>query len=207
GIQCTISCDNGAEWLVPVQLPNLPYGLPRNTFVKVDITVGNNNAILVQVIVEPWNTFISNFDYADEVNIATDGALSFIAGTYKSLDKETGRVIFNDNQSAITGTFGIATPVGLTWDAYLITENGVTDAIQFKLPDGTTSTHISGIIGAESKAEFQVVPVVSPGETPNTAILMVVVVTSDGRSIPANILFGAGYSQDVQYLTIIQNPS
>ncbi|MDE6295475.1 MAG: hypothetical protein K2M03_05355, partial [Muribaculaceae bacterium] len=55
GIQCTISCDNGAEWLVPVQLPNLPYGLPRNTFVKVDITVGNNNAILVQVIVEPWN--------------------------------------------------------------------------------------------------------------------------------------------------------
>ncbi|MDE5773981.1 MAG: hypothetical protein K2H86_05945 [Muribaculaceae bacterium] len=207
GIECTISFDNGAEWLVPVQLPNLPYGLPRNSFVKIDITIGNNNAFLVQVIVEPWTTVVSNFDYADEVNIATDGALSLVTGTYKSLDKNTGRVVINDNQSPITGNFGIATPVGMPWVAYLVTENGVTDAIQFKLPDGTTSSSISGIIGADSKAEFQIVPVVSPGETPNTAILIVVVTTSDGRSVPANILFGAGYSTDVQYLTVIQNPS
>lgn len=207
GIRCTLSFDNGVEWLVPVELPNLPYGLPRNTFVKIDITIGNNNAFIIQVIVEPWNTEVSGFDYADEVNIATDGALSLITGTYKSLDKNTGRVVINDNQSPIVGTFGIATPVGLTWDAYLITENGVTDAIQFKLTDGSTSPRISGIIGTESKAEFQIVPVVNPGEAPNTAILMVVVTTSDGRSIPANILFGAGYPRDVQYLTIIQNPT
>lgn len=207
GITCTISFDNGEEWLAPVELPNLPYGLPRNTFVKIDITIGNNNAVRIQVMVEPWNTVVSGFDYADEVNIATDGSLSLITGTYKSLDKDTGRVVINDNQSPIVGTFGIATPVGMTWDAYLITEKGVTDAIQFKLADGSTSTRISGIIGAGSKAEFQIVPVVNPGETPNTAILTVVVTTADGRSIPANILFGAGYPRDVQFLTIIQNPT
>ena len=206
GLTCTLSFDNGANMLVPIKLPNLPYGMPRNTLVKIDIIIGNNNAIVLDLQVLPWNQYVSEFNYSDEVNIASDGALSFIAGTYNGLDKTTGRLVLNDYPSATTGTFGIATPAGMRWDAYLLTESGATDAILFKLPDGTQSNTISGIIGAESKELFQIVAANPAGDTPNTAILQVVVTTADGRGVSANILNGAGYGSDVKYLTIIQNP-
>lgn len=206
GFTCNLSFDNGEHWIVPVTLPNLPYGLPRNSFVTIDITVSNNNSLVVDLVVLPWNQYVSEFDYADEVNIASDGSLSFIAGSYKSLDKATGRMVLNDYPGVATGTFGIATPVGMRWDAYLITESGQQDAICFKLDDGSTTTRISGIVGAESKELFRIVPVNPPGTVPNVAILQVVVTTADGRGVPANILYGAGYGVDVRYLTIIQNP-
>ncbi len=206
GFTCNLSFDNGEHWIVPVTLPNLPYGLPRNSFVKVDITVSNNNSLIVDLIVLPWNQYTSEFDYADEVNIASDGALSFITGSYKSLDKKTGRMVLNDYPGIATGTFGIATPEGMRWDAYLITESGQQDAICFKLDDGSTTTRISGIVGAASKELFRIVPVNPPGAVPNVSILQVVVTTADGRGVPANILYGAGYGTDVKNLTIIQNP-
>lgn len=206
GIGCSLSFDNGKTWLLPIKLPNLPYGLPRNTACKVDITIGNNNALLLELTVLPWDQITSEFDYANEVNIASDGSLTFVTGTYKSLDKTTARLVLNDYPEAATGTFGLATPVGMRWDAYLFTEEGETDAIQFKLADGSTSTRISGIVGSENKAEFNIVAVNPPGSRANTAVLQVVVTTADGRGIPANILFGGGYGTGVRNLTVIQNP-
>ncbi len=206
GISCTLTFGNGDSHLVPIPLPNLPYGLPRNTFVKVEIVIGNNNAIKVEMKVVPWTQHVSEFDYSDEVNIASDGALAFVSGTYRSLDKTEGRLVLNNYPAAATGSFGIATPIGMRWDAYLLTESGDTDAIQFRLPDGSTSTSISGFINAGTKEQFSIVPVNPAGDTPNIAILQVVVTTADGRGIPANILYGGGYGADVKNLTIIQNP-
>ncbi len=204
GFLCSLSFDNGESWLTPVKLPNLPYGLPRNTHAKINITIGNDNAIIADVKVLPWNREIVDFDYSDHVGMAADGALSFSTGTYLSLDKSTARLVIK-NQAAAKGSFGISSPMGARWDAYLITRNGEPDVIRFRLADGTKTTHLSGTING-TKTDFMIVSTVAPGSVPNTANLQVVVTTLDGRSIPVNILQGGGYGTGIENLTVIQNP-
>lgn len=204
GFKCSLSFDNGATWLPAATLPNLPYGLPRNTHAKVNITIGNDNAMMVGVEVLPWEKKTVDFDFTDEIGLSSDGSLAFTAGTYQSLDKSTARLVIK-NQAGAKGSFGISTPLGASWDAYLITQNGEPDAIRFRLADGTTTTHLNGTING-SKTDFTIVSVESPGSVANTAQLQVVVTTRDGRAIPVNILQGGGYGAGVKNLTIIQNP-
>lgn len=205
GFLCTLKFENHQTAIVPVRLPSLPYGMPRNTHVIVGITIGNNNSVRVKVKVLPWDQMVSEFNFSDEVGIGTDGALKFIDGTYYSLDKDNGRLVLK-NSVTLKGSFGISTPKGARWDAYLISENGRTDAIQFYLKeDGSNATRISGIVD-DHVDNFEIEAVFPPGNEANTAILQVVVTTDDGRGIPINILTGAGYGPEVQNLTIIQNP-
>lgn len=204
GFLCSLSFDNGETWLKPVKLPNLPYGLPRNTHAKVNITIGNDNAMIVDLSVLPWNRETIDFDYSDHIGMTTDGALAFSAGTYLSLDKSKGRLVIK-NQAGAKGSFGISTPFGARWDAYLITQNGEPDVIRFRLNDGTTTTHISGTVNG-SKTDFMILSTVAPGSVANTARLQVIVTTLDGRSLPVNILQGGGYGSGVENLTVIQNP-
>lgn len=204
GFQCSLIFDNGTSVLTPIVLPNLPEGLPRNTHVKVGIKIGNNNSVRLTVDVLPWNQVVSIFDYTNEVGIATDGALRFIENTYYNLDFHTGRLVLL-NGTAAMGSFGVASPQGARWDAYLISQSGKSDAIQFHLPDDSHDTRISGTVD-ESIDNFKIEAVYPPGDKANTAILQVVVTTDDGRCIPINILTGAGYDPDVQHLTVIQNP-
>lgn len=204
GFACSLSFDNGATWLPAATLPNLPYGLPRNTHAKVNITIGNDNAMFLDVVPMPWEQETVDFDFTDEIGLSSDGSLAFTAGTYQSLDKSTGRLVIK-NQAVAKGTFGISTPMGGRWDAYLITQGGEPDAIRFRLADGSTTTHLSGTING-SKTEFQILSAEYPGSEANTAQLQVIVTTRDGRAIPVNILQGGGYGAGVSNLTIIQNP-
>ncbi|MDE7413014.1 MAG: hypothetical protein K2N05_04380 [Muribaculaceae bacterium] len=204
GFSCSLSFDNGESWLIPVTLPNLPYGLPRNTHAKVNITIGNENALIASVTVLPWKKESVDFDYSDHVGMAADGALNFTAGSYLSFDKSTARLVLK-NQAGAKGSFGISTPLGARWDAYLITQNGEPDVIRFRLEDGSTTTHLSGNING-TKTDFMILSTVAPGKVANTARLQVIVTTLDGRSIPVNILQGGGYGPGIENLTIIQNP-
>ncbi len=204
GFLCSLSFDDGETWLKPVKLPNLPYGLPRNTHAKVNITIGNDNAMMVDLSVLPWNRESVDFDFSDHIGMATDGALAFTAGTYLSLDKTTARLVLK-NQAGAKGSFGISTPFGARWDAYLITQNGEPDVIRFRLNDGTTTTHLSGTVNG-TKSDFMILSTVAPGNVANTAKMQVIVTTLDGRSLPVNILQGGGYGAGVENLTIIQNP-
>ncbi|MBD5287729.1 MAG: hypothetical protein HDS28_01450 [Bacteroides sp.] len=204
GFLCSLSFDNGESWLTPVRLPNLPYGLPRNTHAKVNITIGNDNAVITGLKVLPWNSETTDFDYSDHIGISADGALSFTAGTYLSLDKSTARLVIK-NQAATKGSFGISTPFGARWDAYLITQSGEPDVIRFRLEDGSTTTHLSGTING-MKSEFAILSAVAPGSVANTARLQLIVTTLDGRTLPVNILQGGGYGAGVENLTVIQNP-
>lgn len=204
GFLCTLSFDNGEEWLSSVKLPNLPYGMPRNTHAKVEITLTGNRLFSATLKVLPWNTVVTDFDYSDQVGMASDGALAFTAGTYLGLNKQTGHLVL-DYPKPTQGAFGISTPKGMRWDAYLITTGGTPDAIRFLMDDGTTSTHISGNING-SKTNFSITSANPPGSKANSAVLQVIVTTADGRGIPVNILKGGGYGSGIENITIIQNP-
>lgn len=203
---CTISFD-GKEYVAPVRLNNLK-ALPRNTHVLVDITVGNGHSMILRVVALPWDTENFSFDFSENVGLATDGALSFVPGTYYHLDKTKGRIILNEYPNATRGSFGIASPLGAYWTAYLVTVSGQQGSILFQVNDGAntyTTDHISGMVGNQ-KANFSIVASGQAGTDANVAIMQVMVTMSSGNSLSANVLRGGGYGSDVEYITIVQNP-
>ncbi len=205
--QCSISFD-GEEYLPPLTFPNLP-SLPRNTHVIVNIIVGNDNALLFKVAVLPWGVRYHEVDFTDHVGIAEDGALALDADTYASFDKQTGRVVLPDYPAGTTGSFGISSPIGARWFAYLITTEGEMNQIQFETTDeeGKTVTvpYLSGLIDGK-KTHFKVVSTSSAGSQPRAAILQVIVTMLDGLSVPVDILKGVEYGEDLEHITFIQNP-
>ncbi len=214
GFTCTLSFDDGESWLVPVKLDNLPYGLPRNTHVKVNITLGNANFAILTVKVLPWTTAISRFEYSDFVSLSSDGALHVTGSTVPDLDKfmaenfdrSTGRMVMRFPYT-VSATFGISTPEGARWDAYLVTTSGVQDAIQFFSADDEgreiLTTHISGMVG--SLASFTFGPIEGAGLESNVSELVVTVTMADGRTLPVNIMQGV-VTGKADVLTIVQNP-
>lgn len=205
GFNVRIRTTDGA-FSAPVKLPNLDL-LPRNTHVVVDITLGNDHVILVDVKVLPWNSEVYEYDYTTEIGIATDGYLRFDANSYLSLDRATARLVL-DYPNPATATFGISTPVGATWDAYLITTAGEQDAIQFRTLDQATgtynyTTHVSGPMG-NTLNNISIVSVLPPGSEPRTARLQVTATLPGGATIPVNILNPNTYGKN-EFLTIIQN--
>lgn len=214
GFNCTLSFDNGDSWLIPVDLDNLPYGLPRNTHVKVNITLGNSNFALLTVKVMPWTTETSRFEYSDFVGLASDGAFKVTGSTVENLDKFLNENFDRSNgymviryPYTVSATFGISTPEGARWDAYLVTTKGVQDAIRFVTADDDgnqiTTTHISGMVG--HIASFTFGPFEGAGHDSNVSELIVTVTMADGRTLPVNIMQGV-VTGKADVLTIIQNP-
>ena len=204
--QCSITFD-GINYLPAITLPNLP-SLPRNSHVIVNLTVGNNGALLFNIAVLPWNTFYHEVDFTHNVGIAEDGALTLETDTYASFDKANGRVVLRDYPQATYGSFGISSPLGARWYAYLITTGGEMNQIQFEVTDDegntTTSNYITGIIDGK-KTNFRVVSTSAAAAEPRTAILQVMVTMNDGLSVPVNILKSSDYGPDLENITFIQN--
>ena len=178
--------------------------IARNTHLKINISVGTDNSIFYDVEPLPWTPETYEFDYTEQIGVASDGLLNFETGTYASLDKNSGRLVLRNYPDAVKGSFGISTPLGARWDAYLITQSGEQNAIQFLLPDGNTTTHITGSVG--TKVDFSVAPTSAAGTTARHAILQVMVTMPSGLSVPARAILGNDYGKDVQFVTFIQNP-
>lgn len=202
--QCSISYD-GEHYLQPVDL-DLPTKLPRNTHVIVNITIGNKGALFYKVEVEPWEPRYHEIDFTDHVGIAEDGTLAL--ESYASLDEKTGRLVLKDYPQAVSGSFGISTPVGARWYAYLVTISGEQNAIQFQTTDSegkpTFTNYLTGVIDGTTKVEFKVAPTKQAGNEIRSAILQVMVTMADGLSVPVNIL-GNEYGEN-ENITFIQNP-
>ena len=205
--QCSISYD-GINYLSPVELPNLPL-LPRNTHAIVNITIGNDGALFYEVTVEPWTPEYLEIDFTNNVGMTDDGTLTFAEGTYASLDQTTGRLVLNDYPQAVSGTFGISSPLGARWYAYLVTTSGELNAIQFQVTDSkgnsTFTNYITGIID-DKKVEFKVAPTQSAGNVARSSVLQVMVTMADGLSVPVSILKSTEYGEGIENITFIQNP-
>lgn len=205
GFTCQLRYGN-AGLTDPVRLPNLDL-LPRNTHVVVDITVGNDRQMMFNVVVLPWNSETHEYDYTTNIGIPADGYLTFDAGTYRNLNKQTARLLL-DYPNPVRARFGISTPIGATWDAYLITTAGEQDAIRFRTVDAsgtyTYTTHISGSVG-NSRNIIDITSVMAPGSSTRTARLQITVTLPGGVTIPVNIISNKEYGIN-EYMTIVQNP-
>ncbi len=205
GFTCQLKYDK-AGLTFPVELPNLEQ-LPRNTHAVIDITVGNDFQMMLNVEVLPWNSETYEYDYTTNIGIPADGYLTFDAGTYRNLNKQTAQLLL-DYPKPVRARFGISTPIGATWDAYLITTGGEEDAIRFRSVDATGTytytTHISGAVG-NARNIIDITSVMAPGSSTRTARLQITVTLPGGVTIPVNILSNKEYGTN-EYMTIVQNP-
>ncbi|MBD5369790.1 MAG: hypothetical protein HDR80_01410 [Bacteroides sp.] len=205
---CSISFD-GETYLPPVELPNLPGGLPRNTHAVVNITIGNNGVLLFEVSTLPWTTEYFEIDFTHNVAMAEDGALAFAEGTFSSLDKSRGRLVLNDYPEAVRGSFGISSPLGARWTAFLVAASGELNSIRFRTVDDAGQTvytdYLTGFIDGR-KVTFDVAPVMAAGESARSAVLQVMVTLHNGLTIPVNVLKNTEYGSGIEFITFIQNP-
>ncbi|MDE7347140.1 MAG: hypothetical protein K2N48_10445 [Muribaculaceae bacterium] len=186
--------------------------IARNTYLPIELYFDGAMDLTVNVL--PWNREDYYVDYTANVGFGDEGFLN-ISGTegqtgdYLLLDKEAAQLVLNYGKVA-HGSFYIASPVDAKWDAYLITTGGATDAIQFQIPDPSdssktiTTTHLSGIAGDGKRAEFGIVATVAPGDSQNSAQLMVIVTLANGTPVVANVI--KNWDTDADRLTIIENP-
>lgn len=188
--------------------------IPRNTHVKVNITLGNEGILLLKVDVLPWNREDYYVDYTANIGFNGDDYLKIEGtegqtGDYLSLSKSDAQLVLNYGK-VVKGSFFIASPVDATWDAFLVTTGGEQDAIKFLIPDPydntktITTTHLSGVVGKD-KAEFGIVATVPPGPVRNSADLIVIVTLANGTPVVANIV-GNWPDCKKDRLTVIENP-
>lgn len=186
--------------------------IARNTYLPIELNFDGAMNLTVNVL--PWNRENYYVDYTANVGFGDEGFLAFTGtegqtGDYLLLDRTAAQLVLNYGKVA-HGSFYIASPVDARWDAYLITTGGTTDAIQFQVPDPAdasktiTTTHISGIVGRD-KAEFGIVATVAPGDSQNSAQLMVIVTLANGTPVLANVI-NKNWETDADRLTIIENP-
>lgn len=184
--------------------------IARNTFLPIELNF--DGALDLTVNVLPWNREDHYVDYTANVGITDENCLNFEGsegqtGDYYLLDKLAAQLVLNYGKVA-KGSFTIASPLGYTWDAYLITTGGTTDAIQFQIQDPDddsktiTTTHISGRIG--ETADFGIVSTVAPGDEQNTAQLIVMATLATGTQVIVDVL-KSWPSGNPGILTVIQD--
>lgn len=102
----------------------------------------------------------------------------------------------------LIGNFGLQTPVGAKWTAYLISTGGVQDAFCFS-DNGNETQTMSGVIDGSSNFTL---PIVSTVEAPNllsSAILQVIVTLGNGTVLEVPL---APEGASFKNYTIVQNP-
>ncbi|MBD5310962.1 MAG: hypothetical protein HDS13_02195 [Bacteroides sp.] len=198
--------------------------IARNTYLPIIIKFNGAASITVEVL--PWDREDYYVDYTANVGFNEGDYLSFPeqeagqTGDFLSLSEETGQLVLNYGKVA-RGRFLISSPLGATWNAYLVTTGGVQEAIQFQIPNPNynpenpesnepatiNTTNISGNVGEE--AEFGIVATLAPGDTQNSASLMVIVTLADGTPVIANVIGDWACSKGdrpINRLTVIENP-
>ena len=180
------------------------------------ISVGTPAEITVDV--KEWDSSSFNLDFTESVII--QNKLQWTPGSYEAKDDATGVVVVKpwtttaegESWSPMTGTFGIQSPVGATWTAYLISTAGDNEAFAFldrNTPDenGNPSLvpSVSGVIDGKNLSTLTIVSTDPDPAEQNRALLQIVVRVGDGASgsvIEADL---TPENTSYKYYTIVQN--
>lgn len=185
--------------------------IARNTFLPIELNFSGAADLTVSVI--KWTPETYEFDFKDQVGQDQYDFLVLENGTYESIDWNTGELVMKPYPNVFSGTFGLSSPLGARWDAYLITLTGDQDIIQFQTIDQqgniSYSTHISGQVGGINT--IKVTPTALAGSDTRSAILQVTVTMLSGLTVPVNILLnGEGgdnqFAPGVENLIFVQHP-
>lgn len=172
----------------------------------------------IEVDVRQWEESEFNLDYTESVTVPNK--LNWNPATY--LGNENGVVVVKPwtttedgaTWSPLVGTFGIQTPVGAKWTAYLLTVSGAEDAFRFldySQPDeasGTSFTMVSSVDGiVDGKMSSLTIVTTDPDPAQqNRARLQVVVTIGEGSA--ATVIEADITPENTSYknYTIVQNP-
>ena len=156
--------------------------------------------------VAPWVESSFDLDYTQTVSVSK--ALDWKSG-YEEID-DSGYVVIkpwtSDPETGVptwvplTGQFALESPVGATWSAHLITEEGAPNAFAF-YKNGEIHTSVSGTIDGKALSDIIIVSLNDEPTEVNSAKLQVVV-TIGTAVIEAPLTSSTKFKN----YTIIQNP-
>ena len=181
------------------------------------IAVGTPAEITVNV--QDWTPSSFNLDFTESVIISNK--LQWTPGSYQNIDTNDGLVVVKPwtttadgklTWSPLSGRFGIQSPVGATWTAYLLTTSGDNEAFCFLDKNNLDENGnpslvptVSGIIDGKTLAELTIVSMDPEPSEQNRAFLQIVVNVGEGASgtvIEADL---TPENTSYKYFTIIQN--
>lgn len=187
----------------------------RNHIYQFYVTMNEFSAEL-EINVEDWVKNEVEWEYTDNPGLSNDGYIKWNGFARQELNISTG-YFDNDHTQEARGTFTIASPLGGTWRASLITLSGEPNAFTFIETvvdeDGNETDveveSVSGDIDGKS-ATIRVRPKNAPGSEINSARVQFTVTTPDPnapRTMIINMLDGNNYGSTRSYYTIVQEAS
>ena len=175
------------------------------------IAVGTPAEITVDI--QPWQMSSMNLDYTESIVIPNK--LAWTPNTYES--NNGGIVVVKPWTTSaeggstwvpLVGQFGIQSPVGATWTAYLLTLEGDEGAFAFLDQNNELQPHLTGVIDGKTLSTITIVTQDPEPSSINRARLQVVVTVGEGASATITDT-GANLTpnnSDYDYFTIVQNP-
>lgn len=174
----------------------------RNHIYQFHVTMNEFSSEL-EVNVLDWEKNEVTWDYADNPGMG-DGHIRWEGFETLSYPTATG-YFYQDQSRSVTGTFTIASPLGATWRASLITLSGEQNAFVFIDSEGNPVETVSGYVDGDPDS-VTIKPRNAPGSETNSARVQFTITTVDNRTMIIDMLDGGPYGDDRHYFTIVQNP-
>ncbi len=173
--------------------------------------VAVDTPLTINIEVADWTEAPFTLDFSQTLNIPEDYKLRF-SNMAEPINYDTGEVIFKpwgtgadgvERYSPIDCRFGIESPIGATWSAYLNTVEGDQAAFAFIDSNGDLQPHLTGIVNNKI-VTFKVITQNSEPEITSTAKLQIFVRFADGSMMEADLT--PENAKDIKNFTFVQNP-
>ena len=173
--------------------------LTYNLIISGDRTI---TEFQINTVVEDWIPHSEEIDFSQGVQVAEDGLMKWVEGTYESINIPKGEVVlYTDVDKVAVCEFNLSAPVGATWTASLIPLTAsAMDA--FSIVEDSKY----GEVGTDRTQSVKVkINNPDPISARNACKLRITVQTPDGRTIVVNNLMPEGTNPEIKEFTIIQN--
>lgn len=173
--------------------------------------VATDTPLSMDIEVAEWTEAPFELDFSQSLVVPEDFKLSF-SNQAGNVDNTTGLVLFKpwtttadgvDTYSPITCRFGIQSPIGATWTAYLNTIEGDQDAFAFLDNDGNLQPHLSGTVNNKFTT-FRVVTQNRDPEIISRAKLQIYVRFADNSMMEVDLT--PENTPNFKNYTFVQNP-
>ncbi|MDH6313351.1 hypothetical protein M2137_002141 [Parabacteroides sp. PFB2-10] len=190
---------------------------PQNLFIQagyiyeltVNVLVTKEDVICTLTFeVQDWDLNEVTWKYDQVATIFQNNFLTWtnLQAANASLDyviNQKAELYLNSTTVPVEGTFYLDHPVGATWYASFIPEEGRSDAFVFVDDENAQHASYSGKVGEGAK--IRIMPKYPRDGQTNKAKLEIVVKTVDGRTIIVKALNPAMYGENLTNMTIIQS--
>lgn len=225
-LRLTISLDKDADGHLVTKVYDVPmsgyngeefrdtFGLYilRNHIYTLSVDdVAVDTPLTVNLTVEDWVDSPFELDFSQTLVIPENYKLRF-SNMDGTINNNTGEIIFKPWTTSADGVmtytpidcrFGIESPIGATWTAYLNTVEGEQDAFAFLDSDGNLQPHLTGTVDNKI-VNFKVITQNSEPEILSKAKLQIYVRFADNTMMEADLTPES--AKNFKNYTFVQNP-